>query len=193
LLLRFEGSSEPLEAQDMTIDIVPVREDLIEGFHAALDAVCRERIYLAFLEAPPLEETRAFLRANMAKGTPQFLATSADRVVGWCDVNPLQRPTMRHSGVLGIGLVGEYRGRGLGEKLMLMTLEAAHAFGLTRVELSVRHDNTRALGLYRKVGFEIEGRKRRAVRVDDVYHDLIFMGLLLHARGKVPAARGQAL
>jgi ribosomal protein S18 acetylase RimI-like enzyme len=176
----------------MTIDIVPIREDLIEGFHAALDAVCRERIYLAFLEAPPIEETRAFLRTNMAKGTPQLLATSADRVVGWCDVNPIQRPTMRHSGVLGIGLLGEYRGRGLGEKLMLKTLEAAYTFGLTRVELSVRHDNARALGLYRKVGFEIEGRKRRAVLVDGVYHDLIFMGLLLDARGKVSAARGQA-
>jgi hypothetical protein len=62
----------------MTIDIVPIREDLIDGFHAALDAVCRERIYLAFLEAPPIEETRAFLRGNMAKGTPQLLATSAD-------------------------------------------------------------------------------------------------------------------
>jgi ribosomal protein S18 acetylase RimI-like enzyme len=176
----------------MTIDIVPIREDLIDGFHAELDAVSRERIYLAFLEAPPIEETRAFLRTNMAKGTPQLLATSADRVVGWCDVNPVQRPTMRHSGVLGIGLLGEYRGRGLGEKLMLMTLEAAHAFGLTRVELSVRHDNARALGLYRKVGFEIEGRKRRAVLVDGVYHDLIFMGLLLAPRANESAARGQA-
>jgi len=176
----------------MTIDIVPIREDLIDGFHAALDAVCRERIYLAVLEAPPIEEMRAFLRGNMAKGTPQLVATSADRVVGWCDVNPVQRPTMRHGGVLGIGLLGEYRGRGLGEKLMLMTLEAAHRFGLSRVELSVRHDNVRALGLYRKLGFEVEGRKRRAVLVDGVYHDLICMGLLLNAGGKVSVGKGQA-
>ena len=43
----------------MTIDIVPIREDLIDSFHAALDVVCRERVYLAFLEAPPIEATRA--------------------------------------------------------------------------------------------------------------------------------------
>jgi ribosomal protein S18 acetylase RimI-like enzyme len=163
----------------MAMHIVPMREDLIDGFHAALDAVCRERIYLSFLKAPPIEEMRAFLRGNMTKGAPQLVATSADRVVGWCDVNPMQRTTMRHSGVLGIGLLGEYRGRGLGEKLMRMALAAAHTFGLSRVELSVRHDNARALGLYRKVGFEIEGRKRCAVLIDGVYHDLIFMGLLL--------------
>jgi ribosomal protein S18 acetylase RimI-like enzyme len=101
----------------------------------------------------------------MAKGTPQLVATYGERVVGWCDVNPVQRPTMRHSGVLGIGPLPQYRGRDLGEKLMLMTLEAAHTFGFTRVELSVRHDNARALGLYCKVGFEIEGRKRHAVLV----------------------------
>lgn len=172
------------------MDVVAMREDLIDGVHAALDAVCRERIYLSILEAPPLEETRAFLRGNMATGAPQLVATSADRVVGWCDVNPMQRPTMRHSGVLGIGLVGEYRGQGLGEKLLRKTLAAAHTFGLTRVELSVRHDNARALRLYRKLGFEIEGRKRCAVLVDGVYHDLIFMGLLLDGVGREFAYRG---
>jgi ribosomal protein S18 acetylase RimI-like enzyme len=175
----------------MTIDIVPIREDLIDGFHAALDQVCRERIYLAFLEAPPIEETRAFLRGNMAKGTPHLVATNGDRVVGWCDVNPVQRPGMRHGGVLGIGLLPEYRGRGLGEMLMLKTLEAALTFGLARVELSVRHDNARAVGLYRKVGFQIEGRKRHAIRVDGVYHDLILMGLLFDAGAKASLGRGQ--
>jgi hypothetical protein len=89
----------------MTIDIVAIREDRIDGFHAALDEVCRERIYLAFLTAPPIEETRAFLHGNMAKGTPQLVATHGERVVGWCDVNPVQRPTMRHGGVLAIGLL----------------------------------------------------------------------------------------
>ena len=33
----------------MSIDIVPIGQEHIEGFHATLDAVCRERAYLAFL------------------------------------------------------------------------------------------------------------------------------------------------
>jgi hypothetical protein len=52
----------------MSIDIVPIGKAHIEGFHAALDAIARERAYLAFLEAPPIEETRASVARNIARG-----------------------------------------------------------------------------------------------------------------------------
>lgn len=162
----------------MTIHIVPIRDDLIGSFHAALDVVCRERVYLAFLEAPPIESTREFVRANIAKGYPQLVAVDEGQVVGWCDVTPMQRPTMQHCGVLGMGLVPAWRGRGTGELLIRQTLGAARAFGFSRVELTVRDDNARAQALYRNVGFEVEGRKRRAVLVDEVFYDLIVMALL---------------
>jgi len=162
----------------MTIDIVRIREDLIESFHAALDVVCRERVYLAFLEAPPIEQAREFVVGNIVKGYPQLVALEGERVLGWCDVTPVQRPVMRHCGVLGMGLLPEWRGRGLGERLMRQTLEAARAFGFSRVELTVRAENARALALYRRVGFEVEGRKRRAVLIDGVFSDLVIMAQL---------------
>src|SRR6266545_2308281 len=109
----------------MTIGIVPIREDLIDSFHAALDVVCRERVYLAFLEAPPIASTREFVRSNIAKGHPQLVVVEEGHVVGWCDVTPVQRPTMQHCGVLGMGLLPAWRGRGVGERLMRRTLEAA--------------------------------------------------------------------
>ena len=62
---------------------------------------------------------------------------------------------------------------------MRQTLDAARAFGFSRVELTVRHDNTRAQALYRNLGFEEEGRKRRAILVDEVFYDLVVMALLL--------------
>jgi ribosomal protein S18 acetylase RimI-like enzyme len=167
----------------MTIDIIPIREDLIEGFYAALDVVCRERIYLAFQETPPIEMTREFVRTNIAKGHPQLVAMEGDRIAGWCDVTPQARATMRHSGVLGIGLLPAYRGRGLGERLIRETIEAARAFGFSRVELSVRHDNVRAQTLYRNVGFQVEGQKRRALLVDGIFYDLVIMALLFDGVG----------
>ena len=36
------------------IRIVPITLEHVEGFHAALDAVSRERRWLAMVEAPPL-------------------------------------------------------------------------------------------------------------------------------------------
>jgi len=165
----------------MSIDIVPIAQEHIEGFRATLDAVARERIYLALLEAPPIEETRTFVSRNIARGYPQLVALDGERVVGWCDVMPIERAVLRHCGVLGIGLLPAYRGRGIGERLMRETLEAARAFGLTRIELTVRDDNPRAIALYVAFGFQVEGRKARAFLVDGAYHDLVAMALLFDA------------
>jgi ribosomal protein S18 acetylase RimI-like enzyme len=160
------------------VEIIPIREELIDSFHAALDVVCRERAYLAFLEAPPIEQAREFVRDNIAKGYPHLVALEQGNVVGWCDVTPAGRPTMRHGGILGMALLPEWRGRGLGRRLIGQALEAARKFGFLRVELTVRDDNVRAQALYRRVGFAVEGRKRRAVLVDGVFCDLIVMALL---------------
>ena len=70
--------------------------------------------------------------------------------------------------MLGVALLPEFRGQGVGERLMRQTLEAARAFGLHRVELTVREDNKNAIALYKKIGFEIEGLMRDAMKVDGV-------------------------
>jgi RimJ/RimL family protein N-acetyltransferase len=162
------------------IEIVPIGQGHIDGFHRALDIVARERRYLAFLEAPPIESTRAFVLGNIKRGHLQFVAVSADgEVVGWCDVTPLDRPTQAHRGVLGIGLLPQFRGQGIGTKLLRSALAAARAFGLHRVELTVREHNTGAIELYKKEGFTLEGVQRDAVLVDGAYEDLVCMAVLL--------------
>ncbi|MBA2399582.1 MAG: GNAT family N-acetyltransferase [Bradyrhizobium sp.] len=160
-----------------TIEIVPITQGHIEGFHRTLDIVARERRYLAFLEAPPLEATRAFILDIIEQGYPQFVALSAGEVVGWCDVTPKQ-PIYAHNGVLGMGLLPQFRRRGIGKRLIAQALGAAQAFGLQRVELTVRENNVNAIALYKKVGFEIEGVQREAILVDGVHENLILMGLL---------------
>jgi ribosomal protein S18 acetylase RimI-like enzyme len=162
------------------IEIIPIAQDHIDGFHRALDIVARERRYLAFLEAPPIEATRTFVLDNIKRGHPQFVAVSADgAVVGWCDVTPVSsRPTQAHRGVFGVGLLPQFRGQGIGTKLTQSALAAARAFGLHRVELTVREHNTGAIELYRKAGFQIEGVQRDASLVDGVYEDVICMAVV---------------
>jgi len=177
-----------------TVEIGPITEAHIESFHKTLDVVARERRYLAFLEAPPLESTRAFILNNIAHGYPQFVATVAGEVsagevlgrevlgrevVGWCDVTPKSRPIYAHCGVLGMGLLPRFRGQGLGTRLITRTLHAARAFGLSRVELTVREDNRSAIALYEKVGFVAEGLQRNGALVDGEYENIIEMAILL--------------
>ena len=68
--------------------IVPIAEHHIPSFRSAVDVIARERKYLAFLEAPPLEDVTGFVLGNMERGYPQFVVLSGDAVVGWCDVIP---------------------------------------------------------------------------------------------------------
>jgi ribosomal protein S18 acetylase RimI-like enzyme len=160
------------------VEIVPITQDHIDGFHRALDFVAREGRYLAFVEGPPLENTRAFVLDHIQRGLPQFVAVSAGEVVGWCDVTPKERPIYAHGGVLGIGLLPRFRGQGIGTNLIRSTLAATRTIGLHRVELTVRQNNTRAIELYRKVGFVVEGLQRDAVQIDGLYENIVCMALL---------------
>jgi len=73
------------------------------------------------------------------------------------------------------------RNRGIGEAATRQALD--HAFldlNLERIYLHVLTNNTRAIKLYRKVGFVQEGIQRRAVYKGGEYRDLLLMSLLRH-------------
>jgi len=49
---------------------------------------------------------------------PQFVVLNANTVVGWCDVIPNHtRMVYDHCGTLGVGLLPQFRGKGIGRKL----------------------------------------------------------------------------
>ena len=159
--------------------IVPIAEEHIPGFRAAVDVVARERKYLAFLAAPPLADLTRFVRDNIEHGYPQFVVVSAGTVVGWSDVLPNRsRVVYAHCGTLGIGLLPKFRGQGIGRQLMQRTIDAAFAFGLIRIELTVREANVNAIALYKSLGFDIEGLHPNAVSIDGHYENLYSMALL---------------
>jgi ribosomal protein S18 acetylase RimI-like enzyme len=158
--------------------ILPITEEHIEGFRAAVDSVAREHNYLAFLEGPPLEMARSFVLENIQGNWPHFVALVEGKIVGWCDITSLHRHAFVHAGSLGIGVLAPYRGQGIGVALIRAALNKAKAIGLTRIELTVRENNKRAIALYEKEGFLIEGLHRNAVRIDTKYENQISMALL---------------
>jgi ribosomal protein S18 acetylase RimI-like enzyme len=162
----------------MSWQIVPIERRHIAGFRDVLDDVARERRYLVFLEAPPAAEVRRFVLGNLRKGVSQFVAVEDGQVVGWCDVVPKTRAALRHSGILGMGVAATHRSRGIGSALLQATIEGAAARGIRRIELLVRADNEHAIALYRRFGFELEGRLRNYLIVDGASHDALAMARL---------------
>lgn len=61
----------------------------------------------------------------------------------------------------GLAIHPDYAGKGSGLKMMKEIIELANQQGYKRVELSVAKENLRAIKLYKKVGFEVEGVLRK--------------------------------
>lgn len=160
--------------------IEPISLEHVESFHSALDSVARERKFLAGFEAPPMDSTRGFVEGNIKSDTPQFVAVIAGKVVGWCDISFNWRPAFAHCGYLGMGIVREHRGQGIGAALLEKTISKARLKNLERIELEVFKSNVIAIRLYRKFGFVEEGVKVRGAKIDQRFENVVVMGLLLN-------------
>lgn len=83
--------------------------------------------------------------------------------VGEAVLMPGQLRRTRRTASVGVGVLKAHWGRGLARALMAAVEERALAAGLKRLELTVVRGNERARDLYRALGYESEGVKRRSV------------------------------
>jgi len=85
----------------------------------------------------------------------------------------------RHCAHIITGILQGFCGQGLGTKLFSELEQWARRHGVHRLELTVMAHNDRAINLYRKMGYEIEGSRRDSLLVNGSYVDEYYMGKLL--------------
>lgn len=107
----------------------------------------------------------------------------AGAIVGEATIRRHSPKRVRHVAHLSIEVHPRHQGNGVGRALMNALLDWARGpdgAGLNRVDLDVFAVNTRAVNLYRSLGFEIEGTRKRFVRFEDgTYSDDHVMALML--------------
>ena len=157
------------------VEIRPARVSDAEMIRDALRAVAAERRFLATVEGFSLEETRAFLKYIVEGNLPQVTALSEGMVVGFCDILPNAAVGFTHVARLGMGVRSEWRGQGIGRRLLNSCLALAKNAGIEKVELEVFSDNIAAVRLYESFGFSREGLKARGRKLNDQYQDLVLM------------------
>jgi L-amino acid N-acyltransferase YncA len=164
----------------MSIEIREIRSGDAPSYREALDAVCRERRFLAGLAAPSSKDTQAFVDRNIAADHPHFVAVEDCAVIGWCDAIPGDPATgLGHVARMGMAVAKAHRGKGIGRRLMEAVIDKARRNGIEKIELSVYSTNQGAAALYLSAGFVVEGRKVKARLVDGTYDDILLMGLFL--------------
>lgn len=84
----------------------------------------------------------------------------------------------RHAEV-GIAVVAEFRGKGVGTAAISQIIEFAFVrCNLRRVHLQAIASNVGAIRAYEKAGFVVEGRRREHAWVRGRYEDIVIMGIL---------------
>jgi RimJ/RimL family protein N-acetyltransferase len=144
-----------------------------ERLLAYLDRVRRETTNLLWGPEDRLftvEEEQAWVRGRLESPDAALIAAWHDGgIIGLGGVDAGGRfNRSQHRAGLGISLLAEWCNRGLGTLLMRELIEWARAHPQTLVlQLSVNADNARAIAVYEKTGFAVEGRRRWAFRLED--------------------------
>lgn len=103
-------------------------------------------------------------------------------LIGYCSLCEIDR--LNQSAILQIKICSKrHRNRGIGTRCI--TMLCSHAYdnlNLRRIELRVFSGNERAIRVYKKCGFEIEGVMREAYFLKGKFQDVIIMSRLREMR-----------
>ena len=107
--------------------------------------------------------------------TVTFLAFDGKSAIGYVSLVFPKFTKLRGNAYLTIGVREKYRGQGIGSMLMERAESYSKGKGVRRMELEVFGKNERAIALYKKRGYEVEGIKRDAACAKDGYDDIVMM------------------
>ena len=176
-------------------DTVTIREALPADGQALADLIMtinEETEFLGTSEDRPLwaEHPEQGLRDMHERGSGvYFIALDGSEIVGYVGAFP--GSFARTRGIIYVAHIGVRaagRGRGIGPRLLEAIETWARARTARRLELRVDVANPRALALYRRQGFEIEGRLPHASLIDGAWHDHYWMSKSLGPKRKPPCA-----
>jgi putative acetyltransferase len=104
---------------------------------------------------------------------------NGQRIVGSASLVFNEQEVFRHKAELGIAVHDDYQNMGIGSATLKHLLGVARMKKLTKVFLLVDTGNDRAVHIYKKAGFEIEGKLRNEKYHNGQYSDEYRMAIFL--------------
>ncbi len=174
-LLSTDG--QELAIREFTEDDAPDALDLFEQMAGETD-------FLLYAEGDAkisVSEERKYIASMRESRNSLFaLAEICGEPAGSAIVHGSRWPRTRHCGTVGIAVAQVFWGIGVASALMDYVTEwAMKTRFVSKLDLQVRTDNERAIRLYERKGFVIEGLLTRQMYIDGVYFDHYWMGLTL--------------
>lgn len=167
--------------------VLLIREAMPEDARAVLDyveAVSGESDFLTFgpgeFDLTEAQEADFLRRCYDSDNQIYLVGSIADQIVSTLSFAAGRRPRVRHSGEFGLSVRKEYWGLGIGSFMLDALIDWARATQVVKkINLHTRTDNQRAIALYLRKGFVIEGTVNRGIFLHGEYFDHYLMGLEL--------------
>lgn len=124
------------------------------------------------------ENFRKLIQVDTENAKNLFLVAEVNgRIVGFsrCEGSPLKR--FSHKVEFGVCVLKDYWGHQIGKNFLKESISWADFNGIKKITLNVLETNEKAIRLYKKFGFEVEGvLKKDKILSDGKYYDTIVMG-----------------
>jgi hypothetical protein len=153
---------EKFESQHFARDFQPLIE-----FRDRLSTQDRE--FFSFLEEPEKIVDKSKFHVLIAK---------EDKIIGYGHLAKFPQEVKKHVRTLGVAVDPNYRQQKIGTQIIQQLIDDARRDNVKKIWLSVHSGNEKAIGLYKKFGFVIEGVfKKEEFRQE--YIDILSMALFL--------------
>lgn len=125
------------------------------------------------------QQRQAIERISSEERSVFFVAEIGGQLAGFIAAFGGKMRRNKHSAYLAMGVHDAFRGQGIAPKLISTVFEWATDIGISRLELTVIKENAKAIKLYQKMGFEIEGEKVHSLMIEGELANEYYMYKLL--------------
>jgi len=156
----------------------------IEGVWNNFNEVLEDGIFLPVLSPVKSEYEKKGWYENIKKEKEVCIVAvhpnlkSPFNILGQCEISNIEWEASTHVGNLGIIVKQKYRDMGLGCHLIDLAIrESKKLNNKEKIILSCFSTNERAIYLYKKMGFQVIGIRKKQFYMDSIYYDEILMDL----------------
>ena len=135
-----------------------------------------------------VEQEREILQDYLDTHNKRYMVAEQDgKIIATINCAPSgSRSGFQHAVSLGITVNKEFRNQGIGTALMQEVINWCKEHpSIKRLELTVFHNNPRAIHIYEKLGFVREGVKRSAFPKHGEWLDMVIMGIVFDKTIKI--------
>lgn len=154
-----------------------IREISSEDYDAFLQMLKKLDEENSFLMFEPGEKNQVEIED---RNRQIFVAEADGKLVGHVTITRGSYQHNRHTARLENGVLKKYQNQGIGTQLLEQAIQWAKDHDIKRLELSIMIHNLKAIYLCKKMGFQIEGMRKKSMFVNEKHIDEYYMARLFN-------------